>query len=240
MILDCSCPESAKKSLSKIFNVTEEQLLTLIRSVNPYDSDYQPPQEVIYDQVYEQFGAPDSTIQITWFHGTRVEDQNSFYKHGILPKTAAKEFIEPKLKELAAGLESSGDNPFSMSLTGKQGEHDEGPFAFLIKDVAIHAPGATHSYVKAPEMVEDISGILLGENFSQLVDRYQKITTPYIVTFIADSKGYELPYALWYLKLLEDGESDIDAADAANTGFCADGNIISPEQIQNVEHIQNV
>ena len=237
MILDCSCPESAKKSLCEIFDVAEAKLLTLIRSVKPYDSDFQPPEDVIYDQVCEQFGVPNSPIQITWFHGTRVEDHNLFYKHGILPKTAAKSFIEPRLRELAADLERSGNNPFSTSLMGKQGEHDEGPFAFLIKDVAIHAPGAHHSYVKVPEMVEDISGILLGENFSQLVARYQKITTSYVVTFIADSKGYEIPYALWYLKLIEDGESEIKAANAANTCFCGDGSIIPSGQIQNVEHI---
>ncbi|USF86382.1 hypothetical protein [Candidatus Endoriftia persephonae] len=237
MILDCSSPESAKKSLCKIFDVTEPEFLTLIRSVKPYDSDFQPPQDVIYDQTCEQFGAPSSTLKVAWFHGTRVEDHNSFYKHGILPKTAAIKFIEPRLKELAVDLEHSGNNPFSTSLMGKQGEHDEGPFAFLIKDVAIHAPGAHHSYVNAPEMVEDIAGTLLGENFAQLVASYQKITTSYVVTFIADSKGYEIPYALWYLKLIEDGESEIEAANAANTCFCGDGSIISPEQIQNVEHI---
>ncbi len=237
MILDCSSPESAKKSLCEIFDVTESKLLTLIRSIKPYDSDFQPPQDVIYDQVCEQFGAPSSPVKITWFHGTRVEDQNSFYKHGILPKTAAKSFIEPRLKELVADLERSGNNPFSMSLMGKKGEHDEGPFAFLIKDVAIHAPGAHHSYVKVPEMVEDISGVLLGENFTQLVDRYQKITKSYVVIFIADSKEYEIPYALWYLKLIEDGESIIESANAANTCFCGNGSIIPPEQIKNVVHI---
>lgn len=239
MVLDCSSSESAKKSLCKIFDVAEPDLLKFIRSVKPYDSDFQPPQDVIYDQICEQFGSPSSLLKVTWFHGTRVEDHNSFYKYGILPKSDVKKFIEPRLKELAIDLKHSGNNPFSTSLMGKQGEHDEGPFAFLIKDVAIHAPGTHHSYVNTPEMIEDIAGILLGENFNQLVSLFQKITTPCVVTFIADSKGYEIPYALWYLKLTEDGKSKIEAASTANTCFCGDGSIISPKQIQNVEFIQN-
>ncbi|TGK41515.1 hypothetical protein [Leptospira andrefontaineae] len=239
MILDCSSPESTKCSLSRIFNVSETQLIIFIRSINLNDNNYQPPEDVLYGHVRKQFGAPASSIKVVWFHGTRAEDQKSFYEYGILPKTLAKKFIEPRLKELAAGLERKGSNPFSMSLMGKQSTDDEGPFAFLIKDVAIHAPGAHHSYIRAPEMVEDISGSLLGENFFQLVSRYQNTTIPYIVTFIADSKGYELPHALWYLKLIENGTSSIEAADAANTCFCADGNTILPEQIRSVEQIQN-
>ena len=240
MILDCSCPESAKKSLSKIFNTTEEQLISAIRSVRQDDSDYQPPQDVIYSYICEIFGAPYGDVKITWFHGTRVEDESLFYKKGILPKSIVRRSLAPRLKELAKDLKHSGENPFSVSLSGKQDPHDEGPFAFLIKDVAIHAPGFTHSYLEAPEMVEDIAGILLGENYSQLVNRFKEITKPFIVSFTSESKGYELRYALWYLKLIEDGYTLIDAASAANTCYCSNGKTIPPEKIQNVELVQIV
>lgn len=237
MILDCTSPESAKQSLCKIFNATEIELLALLRSVRPYESNYQRPEDVIYEQICTQFGLPSSSVTVTWFHGSRVEDLNSFYKYGILPKTAARALIEPRLKELAIGLKRKGENPFSLSLSGKQVVHDEGPFAALIKDVVIHAPSPYHSYVKAPEIVEDISGELLGENYSQLVNRYQKITKSCVVAFLSNSRGDEIPKALLYLKLVEDGDSAIDAAAAANAFFCADGKIIPPEQIQSIEQL---
>ena len=240
MILDCSCPESAKKSLSKIFNTTEEQLISAIRSVRLYDSDYQQHRDIIYSHICEIFGTPCGAVQITWFHGTRVEDECLFYKNGILPKSIVKCFLEPRLKELAEGLEHSGENPFSTSLFWKQGPHDEGPFAFLIKDVAIHAPEFTHSYLDTPEMVEDIAGILLGNNYVQLVNRFKEVTNPFIVSFTSESKGSELPYALRYLKLIEDGYNLIDAASAANACYCSDGKTIPPEKIQDVELMQIV
>ncbi|MBU1620268.1 MAG: hypothetical protein KJ556_11150 [Gammaproteobacteria bacterium] len=235
MKLDCTSLESAQQSLCEIFNATEIELLALLRSVRPFESMDQRPEDVIYERFCTQFGAPLYPIKVTWFHGTRVEDLHSFYKYGILPKTEAKNLIEPRLKELAIGLKRKGKNPFSSSIAGKQCEHDEGPFASLIKDAVVHAPSNHHSYVKAPEIVEDISGELLGENYSQLVNRYQKITKPCVVAFLSNARGGEISHALLYLKHVEDGDSAIDAAGYANTFFCADGEIISPERIQSIE-----
>ena len=89
-------------------------------------------------------------------------------------------------------MKNFGSNPFSISLFGKQGNHDEGPFAFLIRDIAIHAPSPNHDYLDAPEMVEDIAGTLLGENYSQLVNRFKETSTPCLVSFISHSKGLSL------------------------------------------------
>ncbi|WP_206360714.1 hypothetical protein, partial [Vibrio sp. F13] len=69
------------------------------------------------------------------------------------------------------------------SIAGKGFVNDEGPFAFLIRCVAIEAPGSNHSYTHTPEMVEDIAGSLLGENYEQLVQRFRDITNPFIVSF---------------------------------------------------------
>lgn len=240
MKLDCSSIESAQQSLCEIFNATEIELLALLRSVRPFESMNQRPEDVIYERFCTQFGTPLYPVNVIWFHGTRVEDLDSFYKYGLLPKTEAKNLIEPRLKELAIGLKQTGKNPFSSSIAGKQGEHDEGPFASLIRDAVVYAPGNHHSYVKAPEIVEDISGELLGENYCQLVNRYQKITKPCVVAFFSNAKGGEIPHALLYLKLVEDGGSAIDAAGDANTFFCADGKIIPPEQIQSIEQLNTL
>ena len=186
MLLDCSSYESTKLSLANIFNTTEERLVSALKPLRPFESICQPPEDILYDNVCDIFGAPRDDINILWFHGTRTDNENLFYEHGILNKSKARRYIEPLLISMSKGLKSSGCNPFSVSLSGKQGIHDEGPFAFLIREVAIQAPVPCHGYLDAPEMVEDIAGTLLGENYLQLVDRFKKITSPYVVSFISE------------------------------------------------------
>lgn len=54
---------------------------------------------------------------------------------------------------------------------------------------------------------------------------------------MADSKGYELPYVILYVKLVLDGEAELDAGSAANTFFDAEGVVVTPERIHNIEFI---
>ena len=233
--LDCSTYESAKLSVSQIFNTDETTLIKALKTIKPYQDTTQSPRAHIYQQIQFKLGAPIDEFNIIWFHGTRVDNPTSFYQDGILPKSAVKPKLEATLISLADNLTHLGSNPFSLSLVGKQTEADEGPFAVLFKDVAIYAPGANHSYIEVPEMVEDIAGSLLGESYSLLVERYQKITQPYIVSFVEQSAGYELPYVLWYLHLVEDGETLVDSASIANTCFNAGGKPIEPKQIHEIE-----
>jgi hypothetical protein len=230
MILDCSNYESTKESLSNIFDVDEETLKSKLISISTDNNDI-PPEQVIYNDVCEAFGAPSNNLRVAWFHGSRVEDESLFYEQGILTKSEAREIIEPRLNELTEGLESSGTNPFALSLSGKQGPDDEGPFAYLIRDVVIQA----NTYTQSPEIVEDISGDLLGKNFYKLVKRFQEVTSPCIVSFHADSRGDELKHALFFVKLIEDGEQEIDAGSAANTFYCSETGTIHPSEIQGVE-----
>ena len=68
-----------------------------------------------------------------------------------------------------------------------------------------------------------------------LVRRFQEVANPCLVSFLNDSKGYELAHALFFLKLMEDGELEIDAGSAANTFFNSEGQVISPDKIQGIE-----
>jgi hypothetical protein len=239
MELDCTSPETAVTTLAQIFNTTETELLSLLDGIRPCDG-AAPSEDLIYEQVCEQFGPPSFPLNVTWFHGTRVEDHKLFLQHGILPKSGAREFIEPRLKELAKGLVAEGDNPFSFSVIAKQGEHDEGPFASLIRDVVIHSPGAYHNYLQSPEIVEDIAGALLGKNYDALLKRFKDVTKPYLVAFRAESQGDEISCALWYLKLISDGHSTIEAAAGANTCYCGNGITIFPDQIRSIEQIPDL
>lgn len=49
MKLDCTSLESAQQSLCEIFNATEIELLALLRSVRPFESMDQRPEDVIYE-----------------------------------------------------------------------------------------------------------------------------------------------------------------------------------------------
>ncbi|ENX3946293.1 hypothetical protein ACFO1C_001619 [Photobacterium damselae] len=241
MILDCSSYESVKRSLCDAFHTTEEELISVLKSViNDKQIDYYTLEKKVEYAVREKFGEYDSKLEILWFHGTRVEDPESFRKHGILTKSLVKDRLTQRLSSLASGLEKSGSNPFALSMSGKNGNHDEGPFAFLIKIVAIQAPGANHNYTDVPELVEDIAGTLLGNNYKELVFRFQKITKPYLVSFIAEPKKDEVFKALFFLKLMVDGESELDAGESANTFFNSNGKVISPDRIKSIHHLVNV
>ena len=240
MILDCSDQSTAWSTVCEIFNTDKSTLTLLLRPLTPYQDHTYRPEEYIYKKICDALGNPKSEIKAMWFHGTRTNDIASFHTRGILPKSAIKEEIKTTLIPLSSGIERKGNNQFSMSIQGKQTPADEGPFAVLFKEVAIHAPGFNHSYVDTPEMVEDIAGTLLGENYDQLVMRYRSITEPYVVTFIGEAGGHELSLALWYLHSIVDGDPSVEAADRANTCFNSKGITIDPSRIVRSEPIGNV
>lgn len=238
-ILDCSSFESARKSVAAIFGIDDTKLMDFLKSI-----EFLPAAEeftkFIYSKVCSEFGAPINHHHTVWFHGTRALNAESFNVKGILPKSAAREHVESILLPLAVGIEKIGKNPFSLSLVGKQTKADEGPFAVLIKDAAVYATGCAHSYIDAPEMVEDIAGSLLGTNYIHLVKRFQEITKPYVVSFIEQAETYELRHAVWYLYLIASGEDIIESASSANTCFDAAGHVVKPEKIRAIQELENV
>lgn len=239
MILDCSSYESVKSSLCDAFHTTEDVMISVLKSVeNNGTIDYYTLEQNVELAVREKLGEPESELEVLWFHGTRVEDHNSFYEHGVLTKTLVKDQLVSRLSSLASGIEKTGKHPFSLSMSGKNGNHDEGPFAFLIKTVAIQAPGSNHNYTDVPELVEDIAGTFVGQNYQELVSRFQEITQPYIVSFTAKARGYEVFKALFFLKLMLDGEPELEAGDTANTFFNSNAEVILPHRIKSVEHLK--
>jgi hypothetical protein len=234
--LDCSSYESAKESVSTIFEIDESELSEFLKSIQslPTEEEYT---EYIYKVFCNKFGPPKGHSHTIWFHGTRTNNIESFKKEGILPKSDSIERVRSALITLSDGLEKVGENPFSMSLAGKQAIIDEGPFAVLIKDVAIHAPGFAHSYIETPEIVEDIAGALFGTNYIHLVERFKAISKPYIISFSEKACDYELRHAVWYLYLVESGEDKIDSSGSASTCFDSRGSKIPPEKIKTIEEI---
>lgn len=238
-ILNCSDPVSAMSSICDIFDTGESDLRSLLLSIRPYEDISQPTNTHIYSKVCSALGNPSPALDVVWFHGTRVPNGDTFLKDGILTKSMARNRLGHLLTPLTTGLKKKGDNPFHFSLVGKQTKDDEGPFAFLFRDVAIHAPGNNHSYINAPEMIEDMAGELLGENYHVLIERYQSVTRPYVVAFMAPAIGHEIRHALWYLHSIVDGDPAIDAASRANTCFNSKGEVIAPHRIVRVDLVKS-
>ena len=83
------------------------------------------------------------------------------------------------------------------------------------------------------QSIED-AGSFIGADPDTTIIHFQ------LVAFLSNGIGVEIPRALLYLKHVEDGDSAIDAAGYANTFFCADGEIISPERIQSIEQLNTI
>lgn len=245
-MLDCSTYSSAKKSLSAIFGVDEAVLIGFLRSIvestEKQKQQASDPEKILDPNIYQalcgQFGEPENHTHTMWFHGTRTDDITSFKTRGILTRSRALELLRPILSELAVGLTKTGENPFQMSISAKQGNiiHD-GPYGFLIKDAAINKHGFFHSFCNRPEAIEEIAGELLGENWGLLMQRFQFITKPYVVSFWAEAGKSELADAATYLYRVEDGGDVIMASGESFGCFNSSGEIICPNRIVAIEEI---
>lgn len=237
IILDCSSYESAISSACKILDIDRENLRSLLKSINLSEDDEFRPDKYIYRKICLALGDPAKDIIVVWHHGTRAQSIESFHDQGILPKHLVEKEIYLMLEKMSAGMQKKGSNPFGSSILGKQMVNNEGPFAVLFRELAIHASNEHHSYIECPEIIQDISGRILGENYIQLVEKYKSNTEPYVVSFTTEALGHELKHALWYLHSIEDGDSAIDSAARARLFFDSKGLAIEPYRILSAERI---
>ncbi|WP_150125198.1 hypothetical protein [Aquaspirillum sp. LM1] len=248
-MLDCSTYSSAKKSLAAIFGINEIVLIGFLRSIvestKKQKQQASGPEKILDPNIYQalcgQFGEPKNHTHTKWFHGTRTGDIASFKTQGILTRSRALELLRPILSELAVGLTKTGKNPFEWSSSVKKDNamHD-GPYGFLIKDSVINKHGIFHDFYNRPEAVEEIAGELLGENWELLMQRFQSITKPYVVSFWAEAGESELADAATYLYDVEDGKDGEDVVTASGKSFgCFNsfGEIVCPSRIVAIDDI---
>jgi hypothetical protein len=85
--------------------------------------------------------------------------------------------------------------------------------------------------------VEDLAGLLLGANYGLLVERFQKVTVPCVVTFNRKGTVSDLRGALDYLRRVELGSSPIEAAESPTRCFNGGGVPVPVEDIVSVERL---
>lgn len=236
MFINCRDKKSTIQSLANIYVTTPSEIEKFFDSQDGYDKPH-TVKSYIAEQFFQHFGQPKEKYETIWFHGTRTADVDSIYKNGLLPKSKVKPIIFHKLQSLSSGLCKSGVYPYNASYSSKQRPSDEGPFGFLIRDACLLATGSAHSYISAPELVEDLSGLLLGENFRSLVEIYSSSTTPYIVSFITKSSDYALEHAIWYGYLTYKDVNILESGDIEMCTYNASKDIISPDKIYVIDRI---
>lgn len=236
-LINCSDYESARISICNLYEIPVEFLDDYFRSSDEYNEEH-VNREFVFHQFTNQFGALTKDFNAVWFHGTRVDNIQKFYEDGILPKSKMRERLQKLLYELSSGMKKEGTYPNMLSFSSKQNENDEGPFAFLIKDAVEHSPGAAHSYIDAPEIVEDIAGLLLGKNYRSLVDAYKSKTMPYVVSFVDSADDFELKHAIWYIYLNSKSINVFEEGAIERCYFNARNRTIHPSKIINIEEVK--
>lgn len=238
-VLDCSDRRVAMESIASIFGTSVNTLTQVIGSLDTYDNDF-VDKDYVYREVADKFGEPRSPFKAIWFHGTRGHDVRSFYSEGLLPKSEVGPRILDRLTSLSEGLENSGDYPNSLSLSAKQADFDEGPFGFLIRDAVVHSLGFAGNFTQCSELVEDLAGTLLGENYEKLVDRYYEESSPYVVAFKGKAGVTELKHAVWYLYLTHHRVDILETGGIEMCCFNGGGCAVPPSEIQSIESLQHV
>lgn len=239
MILDCSSVETTKKSLCEIFDTTEQKLLSVLASVENHDNKTRGILEFEVDNaIFNEIGEPKEGIKTLWFHGTRAQDPESFWKKGLLPRNEMYEEIENYLYSLSHGLERFGESRCINGFTTKNDIKDEGPYGALFKCVT-KIGRSFHDYTEEPEIVRDLSDMWLGENADKLIKRFKNDTSPYVVSFLVEHEEEDLLKALLFLKFVEDGKSEHDSCMIVGPFNNFNGSKIHPNQIVDVEKLSD-
>lgn len=226
--------ESAMVSLAAILSLSPVDMLSKMRGVDVSGLDGGELEQLLEDLFLEDRWLPD--FFVVWFHGSRLLRNHTVMTEGLLPHVEAKKKLRPVLAGLAGGLERVGENRFATSATFKPTV--EGPFGMLFR-AAVAAPlGFSGHYIHAPELVDDIAGSMLGENYRALTEQFAEISDSCIVHFVAPPTEAVLPKALRFV--YETQIEGIDEAESANscvTCFDGGGVVIPPDRILKIEKL---
>jgi len=222
-VLDCSSPASALVSIAAVLGRSPENVRAACRSVNPED---RTSGDLL--AALELPALPDN-FEALYFHGSRSLDPSSFRRLGIRPLGAMLEDIWAMLygllqderradewqalrEEVEAGGGAVGDRYHARVSCSW------GPFAFLIRDVAVQRNGRWHDYLKGPEIVEDICWCVSRSWGIDLFGRFHRASTPCLVRFHGPGNSGALAAALEYLVCFG---HEIDLT--LDCGYCFDG-----------------
>lgn len=233
LLLNCETPVSALHSLAGILTTTPETLLEELRAVEiGYDDLTGDVEQKLADRLLASRTLP--SFSVRWFHGTRLHQNHTLMTDGLLPAHMMKGRIRDCLQSLCEGLERCGDSPVNTSKSFKP--QNEGPFGMLCRTAVVSPAGTNGHYICRPELVDDIAGELLGENYRALTERFSLESTPCVIHFAGEPKATTLARALRYVyETLIEGLDDIESAASACEYFNGGGKPVPPDRILQIE-----
>lgn len=235
LLLNCETSDAALNSLGEILGVVPSTLLDRMRSAK---IDVNDQADEVEEILAAQF-LPETVgleFSVCWFHGTRLHRSHTLLTEGLLPMHMVEPRLRSLLQTLGTGLERRGSSPFATSKTFKPAH--EGPFGMLCRTAVVRPAGLNGNYIFHPELVDDIAGELLGENFRSLTERFASESDPCVVHFVGPPTELTLKKALRYVYETHiEGRDDVESAAISNTCFDGGGGIILPAQIIRIEYI---
>jgi hypothetical protein len=175
LLLNCETPVSALHSLAGILTTTPETLLEELRAVEIGCADLTGDvEQKLEDQLLASRTLP--RFSVRWFHGTRLHQNHTLMTDGLLPAHMMKERLRDCLQSLCEGLERRGYSPVGTSISFKP--QNEGPFGMLCRTAVVSPAGNNGHYICRPELVDDIAGELLGENYRALPPHHRRASMP--------------------------------------------------------------
>lgn len=236
LLLNCETSDVALNSLEKILGVVPGTLLDRMRSAK---IDVNDQADEVEEKLATQF-LPETVgleFSVCWFHGTRLHRSHTLLTEGLLPMHIVEPRLRSLLQTLSAGLERRGSSRFATSKAFKPVH--EGPFGMLCRTAVVRPAGLNGSYIFRPELVDDIAGELLGENFRSLTDRFASESDPCVVHFVGSPTESTLKKALRYVYETQiEGCDDIESAASSNSCFDGGGEIIAPNRIIKIEFLK--
>ncbi len=245
-VLDCQSADSALKSLCTLLCMRKTQLTAALGNLSPSNFEdacnYAPARTVLWDRFVGSGKPPPIPEVVYWFHATRVPPGTDF-RDGIQPLDQRLPMIKRFLKTLARELRlpSPGssarqtDGAFQYQLKTNDRMH-WGPWGFLVRDAIVQRADETHDYLKAPEIVEDLSQMIMGKkNALLLIEEFQKRTQPCIVKFRSTAPRQDVAnVALSYCYHAHWG---LGQSLQTNTSFDAEAQVIPFSDIVGIEYL---
>lgn len=235
LLLNCETPISALTSLSEVLGVAPIMLLDRLRSTQIGANDLTDEiEQKLADEFLTEVTGLD--FAVCWFHGARLHQSHTLLTEGLLPTHIVEPRLRALLQTLSAGLERRGNSRFATSKTFKPAH--EGPFGMLCRTAVVRPASLNGCYIFRPELVDDIAGELLGENFRALTDRFASESAPCVVHFAGPPTESTLKKALRYVYETHiEGSDDVESAASSNACFDGGGEVILPYKIIRIEYI---
>jgi hypothetical protein len=247
LVLDCSSVQDAATSLGGLLGISNGDLLGALKG---FEIDWHHPSVAPEDQVVRHLGYEDAhglprPAAIRWFHATRAPVGTAF-EDGLLPTLA----VLPKLMDFLGAVAAKwispvewakyqrsfacSDRAFAQQFRQKRIAPEwQGPFAFLIKDAALHTHNVHKDFTRICETLDDVCADFQQVFGYPLREAYEAATRPCLVVFTRPGDWHGAVKAA--LNYVHRSVAGLEQSRECNTNFNGNCVAVPPSWIDFVE-----